>query len=134
MSCCCCDFKSFFRPRVVAEREEGGVKLLPPEERFPGFSEKERNVALAVEQVLYERPGLLSTRRVERAVFPEEARRESIESEGEGGLYPDEERKFLRVAEECGEWERRTPGAGSGGQATPSRTKGALKNTKGAVL
>ncbi|MCY3975169.1 MAG: hypothetical protein OXF02_06485 [Simkaniaceae bacterium] len=32
MSCACCDFKSAIRPFVMAEREEGGVKCLSPEE------------------------------------------------------------------------------------------------------
>ncbi|MCY3974916.1 MAG: hypothetical protein OXF02_05170 [Simkaniaceae bacterium] len=54
MSCVCCGFKSVIRPLVVAEREEGGVKFLSPEEskRLPdeapgSSSEKEGGVKLS---------------------------------------------------------------------------------------
>ncbi|MCY3974816.1 MAG: hypothetical protein OXF02_04645 [Simkaniaceae bacterium] len=123
-------------PRVVAGREEEGVQLLPPEERFSELSEgeRERDAALAVEEILCERPGLLSSRHVGKAVFPEEARRESIESEGEGEFYPGEDMKFLRLAGAFSEWERRILGVGNGDQATPSRIREALRNTKEAVV
>ncbi|MCY3974193.1 MAG: hypothetical protein OXF02_01420 [Simkaniaceae bacterium] len=65
---------------------EGYEKILPPEERCFGLSERERDVALAVEEVLYERKsGLLSSRHVEEAVPFEKVRRESSKSGDEAG-------------------------------------------------